>query len=166
LKDDIPNFKFLLIGNGPQQDDLKQLARELGIEERIIFPGWLPDQASLNEALNAADVGLVMRIGQETDHFHMTATLAHEIACAKPVLAANLRGIAEIIKDGENGYLFSLTDPEEFRSKLLNIYRDPELRKAFGQKALQTSLKVSDIETCARQMTAPILQLLRTERVN
>ncbi|HKL20965.1 MAG TPA: glycosyltransferase, partial [Tichowtungia sp.] len=98
LKKDLPNLKYLLIGNGPEMNNLKRLAFEIGIEDRIVFTGWLPSEQDLNNALASADIGLVMRIGQETDHFHMTDTLAHEMACGKPILAVKLRGIAEVIR--------------------------------------------------------------------
>jgi len=81
LKDGLPNLKYLLIGNGPEMNNLKQLASKLGLTDRVVFTGWLPTEEYLNNALASSDIGLVMRIGQETDHFHMTDTLAHEMAC-------------------------------------------------------------------------------------
>ena len=83
LKGDIPSIKLLLAGNGPQMDPLLKLAAQLNISERVVFTGWLPSEIELNNALASADIGLVMRIGQETDHFHMTDTLAHEMACGE-----------------------------------------------------------------------------------
>jgi len=112
VKDDLPFLKFLLIGNGPEMDSLKKLADGLDMSDRVVFTGWLPSENDLNNALASTDIGLVMRIGQKTDHFHMTDTLAHEMACGKPILAVNLKGIAEVIEDGKNGFLFSPKDPD------------------------------------------------------
>jgi len=164
LKDEIPTLRFLLMGDGGEMVNLKALVDELGLQEHVLLPGWMPDETSLNEAIASTDVGLVMRIGQETDHFHMTDTLNHEMGCAKPVLAANLKGIAEVIKDGENGFLFGPNNPEEFRTKLLQLYRDPELRKRFGAAALDTSREVSDLEVCAHQVADPIIALVEKEK--
>ncbi len=121
LRDTAPRLRFLLIGNGPEMANLQTLARGLGIADRVVFAGWLPSEEALNNALASADIGLVMRIGQETDHFHMTDTLAHEMACGKPILAVNLRGIAEVIRDGENGYLFSHEYPEDFTDRIKHL---------------------------------------------
>lgn len=159
LKADIPTIRFMLMGDGPEMSNLRRLTVELGIEEHVLLPGWMPDEKSLNEAIASADIGLVMRIGQETDHFHMTDTLNHEMACAKPIMAANLKGIAEVIRDGENGMLFAPDNPAEFREKLLTLYRDPALRDRLGAAALATSHEVSDLETCARQVADPVLRL-------
>jgi len=132
----------------------------LQLEERVLLPGWIPSEHALNEALNAADVGIAMRIGQETDHFHMTDTVSHELACGKPLLAVNLRGIAEIVTDGENGMLFSPNDPEMFNAKLLQLYHDKALRQRLGSNAAQTSREVSDLEICAHQVADPIIELV------
>jgi glycosyltransferase involved in cell wall biosynthesis len=150
LKDDLPNLKYLLMGNGPEMKPLKQLAEKLGLADRIVFAGWLPTETELNNALASADIGLVMRIGQATDHFHMTDTLAHEMACGKPILAVNLRGIAEVIHNGENGFLFSPDSPLEFCSKLKQLEESSTLRKDFGEKADWESKKVADTHTAAQ----------------
>ena len=74
--------------------------KKLDIADRVVFMDWLPAEKEMNEVLASADIGLVMRIGQETDHFHMTDTFNHETACRKPILAVHLKGISEFIEDG------------------------------------------------------------------
>lgn len=159
LKDKQPNLKFLLIGNGSEMQRLQNLTEQLGLSKRVIFAGWLPSEKELNAALASADIGLVMRAGQETDHFHMTDTLAHEMACGKPVLAVNLRGIAEVIRDGSNGLLFSPDTPEEFRQKLIRICQ-MDTRSELAH-ALQTAeANKESIVSAAARICNPIEQLL------
>jgi len=152
LKNDLPNLKYLLIGNGPEMDNLKQLASKLKITDRVTFTGWLPTEEDLNNALASADIGLVMRVGQETDHFHMTDTLAHEMACGKPILAVSLRGIAEVIYDGESGFVFDPKNPDTFMQKLTSLAHCPKLRLKFSEEALHLSRHVSNTATCARNL--------------
>ena len=160
LKDELPNLKYLLIGNGPEMDNLQQLSSQLGIADRITFTGWLPTEQDLNNALASADIGLVMRIGQETDHFHMTDTLAHEMACGKPILAVNLKGISEVIHDGENGFLFSPDAPTEFKTKLITLSSNPSLSENQGGASLEQSIKICNISTCSRLATDCFLRVL------
>jgi glycosyltransferase involved in cell wall biosynthesis len=157
----VSSFKFLLIGNGPEMDNLKNLANELGIADRVVFTGWLPTEEDLNNALASTDIGLVMRIGQETDHFHMTDTLAHEMACGKPILAVNLHGIAEVIHDGQNGFLFSPDRPDEFMDKLHSLASDPVMRKNFSTHALSWSFENGSVNTSASDLTAFLAQTLK-----
>ena len=163
LKEDLPNLKYLLIGDGPEMDGLRRLASELEIADRVVFTGWLPSEEDLNNALASADIGLVMRIGQETDHFHMTDTLAHEMACGKPLLAVNLKGIAEVIQDGENGYLFDPGKPDAFCTKLIQLASDSTLRSTFGNNVLSTSYTICEIGFSAQQVAAPLSENLHNK---
>lgn len=160
LKDELPNLKFLLSGDGPEMENLKKLAESSELSERIVFTGWVPSEKSLNDTISAADLGLVMRTGQETDHFHMTDTLTHEMACAKPILAVNLKGIAEIIEEGKNGLLFDPDNPAEFTEKLTYLYNNPSQWESMGNNALDTISEISNLETCANQLVQPILKLI------
>lgn len=157
LKTDLPNLKYLLIGNGPEYENLKKLAVKLGIEDRVVMTGWLPTENDLNNALASSDIGLVMRIGQETDHFHMTDTLNHEMACGKPIMAVNLKGIAEFIDNQSNGYLFAPDKPEEFCQKIGYLEKSAELRQAFGSAALEYSKRMCNYKMCAKKTLEPIL---------
>lgn len=160
LKNDLPNLKYLLIGNGPEMNNLKQLAEELGVADRVVFTGWLPSETELNHALASADIGLVMRIGQETDHFHMTDTLAHEMACEKPILAVNLKGIAEVIDDGNNGFLFQTSTPIEFTGKIQKLVSSPALRKRMAVAAHLRSLEISDIDNSSQSTAKLLLEII------
>ncbi|VGO12283.1 GDP-mannose-dependent alpha-(1-6)-phosphatidylinositol monomannoside mannosyltransferase [Pontiella desulfatans] len=158
LRDDLPNLKYLLIGDGPEMAHLKKLAEQLHLSDRIVFTGWLPSEKALNQALASSDIGLVMRIGQETDHFHMTDTLNHEMACGKPILAVQLEGIAEFIDNQTNGYLFPPEQPEIFCDKLKQLAASPAKRMQFGAAALELSKRICNYETCAKKTIDPILR--------
>ncbi len=166
LKEKLPNLKYLLIGNGQEMNDLQKLAGRLDITDHIVFTGWLPSEKALNQALASSDIGLVMRIGQETDHFHMTDTLNHEMACGKPILAVNLKGIAEFIDDKANGYLFDPDQPETFREKLKQLATDHEKRTRFGVAVLEQSRRICDYERCANNTLKPILHYLKEQDSN
>ncbi|MFU8781208.1 MAG: glycosyltransferase [Kiritimatiellia bacterium] len=157
LCSDLPNLKFLLIGDGTERRNLEMLAEELGLADQVVFTGWLPSEQALNAALASMDIGLVMRIGQDTDHFHMTDTLNHEMACGKPILAVHLRGIAEFLQDGVNGYLFPVENPELFCGRLRQLASDAGQRLALGAAALETSRSVSAVDICAQRMAESIL---------
>ncbi len=132
----LPQIRFLLVGNGSEFERLKALATELGLNDIARLTGWLPKPEDVNIALNAGDIGLVMRIGQQSDDFHMTGALVHSMAVGLPILAAQLAGVAEVVKDGEHGYLFPPDRMEQFEERLIAMARDPALRHRMGQAAL------------------------------
>ena len=164
LLEKCPQLRLLLVGDGPELPRLKQMAAERNLEKIVIFTGWLKELSEVNQALNAGDIGLVMRSGLATDHFAMTGALIHAMACGLPVLAARLRSIEEVIRDGENGFLFDPDNMEEFKAKLLMLAKDPALRAAFGQKTLRVARESFDVNTVARQTSDILLRLCKPTR--
>ena len=144
IKETVPQIHYLLIGSGPELLTLKRLAAELNIQDRVTFTGWLPTEEEVVEAINAADMGLVMRKGLESDNYHVTNTLVHEMACGLPIIAAKLAGVAEIITDGINGILFNPTDMNEFKEKLIKLAGDRTLRTQLGKMSRETAVKCFD----------------------
>lgn len=160
LREKFPQLRFLLIGDGAEMQNLKALIAKLNLQDIVIMPGWLPTEADLNKALGSADIGLVMRIGQFTDNFHLTETLSHEMACGLPIIAANLKGIAEVIKDGENGYLFDPKEMTEFKNKLSKLIISPDQRNQFGKQSIKLCKEYCSLERATQLTLNPLLKLL------
>jgi len=135
-RDAMPNLRLLLVGDGPQYSELRQLATSLGLNDVVRFTGWLPSLDDIAVALNASDIGLAMRIGQDSDHFHITSTLVHNMACGLPILAARLEGYQDIVQDGRDALLFDAEVGTEFLSQLERLYNDSDLRQRLGQISL------------------------------
>lgn len=154
-----PQLRYLLIGTGPEMQKLRELTVSLDLVKHVVFAGWLAAETEVNEALNAGDIGLVMRIGQYTDNFHLTDTLAHEMACGLPIIAARLAGVGEAITDGETGFLFDPQNMGEFREKLELLMADASLRARFSVAALRRSAELCDPEIATRQTVEGILKV-------
>jgi glycosyltransferase involved in cell wall biosynthesis len=157
LKDALPQLRFLLIGDGPERAHLKALAKDHHLEDIVTFTGWLPTENDLNSALASADIGLVMRTGQETDHFHMTDTLAHEMACAKPILAVNLKGIAEILAESDAGHTFETNDAATFNRHATTLVQSAATRQCAGQASLKLSRTLCAASSAAQHITDTLL---------
>lgn len=147
----LPEVRYLLVGDGPEMGRLRALAEELGVADICRFTGWLPTLGEVNEALNAGDIGLVMRTGKESDDFHMTGALVHSMACGLAVLGARLGGVSEVIRDGENGVLFDPHDMETFGAGLERLVRDPAGRKRMGARAAEDARRLFDIPHVVRE---------------
>jgi glycosyltransferase involved in cell wall biosynthesis len=159
IKTEFPQLRYLLIGNGSEMASLKALAAELGIVDRVQFTGWLPSMTHVNQALNAGDIGLVMRAGQQSDNFHMTGALVHNMACGLPILAARLEGVSEVIQENDAGLLFHPDSPEEFDAKLLLMARDAPMRVRMGGRALQLAHALFDMRKVVDATARPLLKL-------
>lgn len=159
LDSELGDWRFLLVGSGPELGRLRALTQDLGIAHRVIFTGWVKSEEEVNMALNAADIGLVMRIGQYSDDFHLTDTLVHEMACGLPILAARLQGISEVIREEDSGLLFDPNDMTEFKAKMKRLAKDCILRQRLGQRAYDIACAEFDVMGAANTMAHALLIL-------
>lgn len=156
-----PHLRFLLVGHGPEFDRLQDLVRELGLQEMVTMTGWLPGPGDVNVALNTGDIGLVMRVGQQADDFHVTGALVHNMAVGLPILAARIAGVAEIVREGEHGFLFPPDHMEIFEQRLLELAADADLRRRMGAAALEQARACFDLDAVVRRTVEVLLGLAR-----
>ncbi len=154
--------RFLVVGSGSELSALRQMSRELGVEESVQFTGWLATPDEVNIALNAGDAGLVMRKGSWSDQFHLTGALVHSMAVGLPILAARLAGVAEIVREGEHGFLFDPTDMEEFRLKLGRLMDDEAGRCRMGERSLALAHDLFNQADIVERYARPLLAMLKS----
>lgn len=159
LRPRAPQIRYLLIGDGPEFVRLRAMVEELGLQDVVRMTGWLSRPEDVNVALNAGDIGLVMRVGHESDDFHVTGALVHNMAAGLPILAARLGGVSEVVEDGVQGRLFPPDDMDIFSERLIEMATDAEKRSRMGRAALEQSQKSFDLEAVVRQ-TADALAAL------
>ncbi|MCC5850252.1 MAG: glycosyltransferase [Verrucomicrobia bacterium] len=152
MKMKLPRLKLLLIGEGPEYDNLRQLIHELALSDQVRLTGWLASMQEVAESLNAADIGLSMRVGGPGDHFHVTSTLVHNLASGLPTLSARLDGFQEVMNDGREGYFFDPECGEEFQDRLRELVENPALRKTMGKNARETAEMKFDRKRIAGQL--------------
>lgn len=151
LKTNVPQIKYLLVGDGPDMPRLQAMVAGLGLEKNVKLTGWLPGRNDVNRALNAGDIGLVMRVGHESDNFHMTGALVHAMACGLPILAARLGGISEAVREEHNGMLFDPVCQDEFDEKVKRMVDDSPGRRRMGEAAYRDSRELFSMESVIRQ---------------
>jgi glycosyltransferase involved in cell wall biosynthesis len=125
IKDAFPNTIFVSVGEGEELGRLLRLVKELGIENRVFFPGFVHD---VRAKLSAFDLFL---------HTSQSEALGYailEAGCATaPTVATNVGGIPEIIQDGVTGILVPPFRPDVVAEKLSELIRDPAKAHEFGE---------------------------------
>jgi len=127
LRQDDLSVKLLLVGDGPDRVSAERKARELGVYADIRFLG---KQDPVEEILSIADVFL-MPSGSET--FGLAALEA--MACDVPVVASNIGGLPELVRDGEDGFLCPLDDIGAFTRRTRQLLTDEELHARMSEAA-------------------------------
>lgn len=142
---------IVLLGGEPAgASERDALRREYDLGSRLILiPRVDHDQAVAY--LSAADLGLLLY--PKTEYFSCYSSplkLFEYMACGVPVLATDLAALREIIVDGVNGILVTMTSPEAIASILAETLRDETKRQRLGHNALLDSKKFRYAERAAR----------------
>lgn len=127
---DIENYKkirLLIYGKGELKNKLEALTKELQIEDKVIFKGYISNE-DVPKALNEMDIFVVPSINES---FGVAAVEA--MACEIPVIASSVGGLKEVIVDKETGYLVSKKNCKEIADKLKKLILDKELRISLGK---------------------------------
>jgi glycosyltransferase involved in cell wall biosynthesis len=135
--------RMRIAGDGPERSRLEALARRLGVERRVDFLGWVDDPAAFWASCDVA----VVPSHQWIESFGLAAVEA--MACGRPVIATRNGGLAELVADGETGFLVPPGDLGALGGAL-RAYRDPALRAAHGAAARLRCEARFDIRRCAR----------------
>lgn len=120
--------KLLLIGDGPERQNLEQLCRELGLCDDIRFLG---KQDAIEELLAISDLFLMP---SSSESFGLSALEA--MACEVPVISSNAGGLAEVNLHGETGYLSDIGDFKDMAANALKILSSDEIHQTFRKNAL------------------------------
>lgn len=121
------NVKLLLVGDGPERQNIEQLCRDLNLCDGISFLG---KQDAVEEVLSIGDLFLMP---SETESFGLAALEA--MACEVPVVSSNAGGIPELNVEGVTGFLCNVGDVETMAAKAIYILSDEERLKTFKQNA-------------------------------
>lgn len=121
------NARLIIVGAG-KQEPFRQIAHSLGIDSRVSFLGFV-DNLTLRRIYSACDL---LVSSSYLEGFGIT--LLEAMASEKPVVALNVGGIGEIVKDGINGRLVRNRNHEELAKAILQFAENPELSKSIGRQ--------------------------------
>ena len=125
--------KLLLIGDGPERNNIEYLVRDKGLQEDVFFTG---KQTAVAEILSTLDLFL---LPSQQESFGLAALEA--MACEVPVVASRVGGLPEVVTHGEDGYLADPEDVDEMAGYALEILRDPKRNRDMGKRARENTQK-------------------------
>ncbi|NTW05328.1 MAG: glycosyltransferase family 4 protein [Peptococcaceae bacterium] len=141
-----PDTQMVLVGGGPEEDNLKEMAFSLGVGDKIIFTGVL-DRKEVAKYYNSAYLFVFASI-TETQGL----VIGEAKAAGVPALAVNAYGVGDMIEHGIDGFL---TDNsfDDFQEKLELLLSDIDLRNRMGQTAYENSFNLSSAISAQKLVT-------------
>ena len=127
--------RLAVVGTGPHLDAGHRLAAELGIADRVTFPGWA-DPSDVASWFAAADVVLApSRIGPGGWQEGQGLSIIEAMSAGRPVVSTRTGGIPETIEDGVSGILVEQRRPDELSAAVRGLLADPARAAAMGARA-------------------------------
>lgn len=124
------NVKLVLVGYGPELDNLKNMAKELNISEDVVFTGKIPHE-DLQFYYNLSDVFVFPTLRLEAGPL----VIPEAMACEKPVIASRIGGIPTVIDNYKDGILIEPGNLKELKDRILEVLTDEELAKKLAKNA-------------------------------
>jgi glycosyltransferase involved in cell wall biosynthesis len=147
-----PGARLVVVGGGPREQELRDLASDLGLGNGVLFTGLRRDVADL---LPAFDVACLSSRNEG-----VPVAVLEAMAVGIPVVATDCGALRDVVLDGEQGYLVPVGDSAAMADRLRTLADDPVLRRRLGAAARQ---RVSDrfrLEHTARGYEALLEELV------
>lgn len=125
---DVPDARFVIIGDGETRPQLEEQIRRLHLERHVFLAGL---RSNALELVKGFDFFVLSSISEG-----MSLTLVDAMAASKPAVATNAGGIPEVVVDGRTGYLVPPRDPPAMAARIVELLENQGLRTTMGAAAL------------------------------
>lgn len=127
---------LLVVGGGPQEKELAETAKKLGVTEHVTFTGRIPHKAAI-EAYNAIDLLVYPRLPMRLTDAVTPLKPLEAMALGKPLVASDVGGHRELVRDRETGVLFRAGDCNALAAAILDVLSDESLRSRLVERGIQ-----------------------------
>ena len=130
----MPDAELIMAGDGPMRDEIERRAFELGLASSVVFLGRVSKER-VRELLDGARVLLLPSRSEGLPRIVFEA-----FARARPVVATEVGGVAELVRDNETGRLVPVDDVEALAAATIDLMRDPAAARRMGEAGRKLSL--------------------------
>lgn len=135
LKNRRINVKVICAGDGILIEEVKKDIQSRKLDKHIQMLGFRTD---INELIAACDIGILMSYREG-----LPRNIMELMACKKPIIGTDIRGIRDLVDNGINGFLVNIDDPDDTASKIEELYKNNTLLKDMGYNAYR---KIEDYD--------------------
>jgi glycosyltransferase involved in cell wall biosynthesis len=130
----MPTIRLLLVGGGHEEDRLRCQAAKAGIAGKVVFAGRVPHER-VQDYYNLVDVFVYPRESTRVTELVTPLKPLEAMAQGRAVVASDVGGHRELIREGETGLLFRAGDPDSLADTVLGMLQHPELAAAMRVSA-------------------------------
>jgi glycosyltransferase involved in cell wall biosynthesis len=145
LRED-PDLRVLLAGDGPLKGELTELVHSLGVQDRLLMPGYRSDASDVIAALDVA-------ISSSAFEGSPLAVMEY-MESARPIVATRVGGVPDLIEDGVHGLLVDPGDDTALAAAIRRMLADPEAARRMGEAAQERRRHEFTVELMVRRFEA------------
>lgn len=157
VRDASDAVRFVVVGDGHLRTELERRRGELGLDDTVVFYGWLRDAASL--ALPAFDVYFQPSLWEA-----MSISILEAMAARKAIVATRVGETPQVIEHGTQGLLFGPGDIDGMAGAITTLATDAGLRRSLGDGAAQRFAARFTVDHMTRDYERIYLDVLRPGR--
>ncbi|MEI7035762.1 glycosyltransferase [Fulvimonas yonginensis] len=150
IQDDFPEYRLVIVGDGPLEAELKSYAQQHGV--RAAFLGAIPAE-QVRRCLDDTRVFCLPSITADNgDAEGLGIVILEAQACGVPVITSARGGAQEGIVHGQTGFAHAEKDVEAIREGLVALLQDDDLAERFGRRGREHVVATMDIASCNRRL--------------
>lgn len=153
--EEVPDAYFVVVGDGPERDNLEKMAGALAIADHVRFLGAVDDVPAL---LRCFDLSVL-----SSAHEVFPLALLESMAASRPVVATNVGSVPEIVIDGLTGFLAPPGAPDRLAQGMLHVLRHPELAHKLGQEGRKRVEELFTVERMVARTESLLLDLVNSK---
>jgi glycosyltransferase involved in cell wall biosynthesis len=157
LRDRGIDATLCMVGDGPEREQIEQLAGELGLMHDCLFPGYQEDVGPFFAAFDA----FVLPSANEGT----PVTAIESLASGCPVVATDVGGVSDVVRDEVDGFLVTLDDLDAIADRLARLAADPKLRRRMGAAGRERVLPRYSVERLVDDVDGLYRRLLEQKGV-
>jgi len=138
---DIPNTHYLIVGDGEERERLEKLVRDLSLEDKVTFVGFVSEK-ELPYYYNLADVFILAnRVTSTSDVEGFGMVFIEANACEKPVIGGKTGGAIDAIVEGKTGLFVNPTNEKDIANKIIYLLKNPDKATHMGKYGRDRAVK-------------------------
>lgn len=153
VKKSFPRVRFMIVGDGPLREEVEVMVRDLGLESTVILTGWREDVYALYQIFDIVALSSLFE--------GLPITILDGMASSKPVVATDVCGNPEVVRDSETGLLVPPRNPRVLAEAILTLLRDPQRAVAMGEAGRKLVEKHYTTEILSQRTAALYGELLK-----
>ncbi len=146
------DFTLRIVGNGPEEANLRDQIERSGLRDRAVLDGPRPQGEVIACMRGAAMLAAPCVVGEDGNRDGLPTVLLEAMAVGTPCIATDVTGIPELVRHGETGVIVPEGDPDTLADGMARLLRDHDLRRRLSVAARARLERDFDIDVNTRRL--------------